>query len=150
MVDVTARYFALFRELAGQETEMLTTTAKTAGELFSELAGRHGFENSMERCKVAINDEYTGLVYGNQIYDKYHEGQKLKGYITGVRDDGRIDVSLQPDKGRHVHSTFDKILNHLKAVGGKSEFGDKSSPEDIKREFQVSKKVFKQAIGGLY
>ena len=100
--------------------------------------------------QVAINDEYTGLVYGNQVYDKYHEGQKLKGYITGIRDDGRIDVSLQPDKGRHVHSTFDIILDHLKSVGGKSEFGDKSSPEDIKREFKVSKKVFKQAIGGLY
>ena len=100
--------------------------------------------------QVAINDEYIGLVYGNQVYEKYQEGQKLKGYITGVREDGRIDVSLQPDKGRHVHSTFDKILNHLKAVGGKSEFGDKSSPDDIKREFKVSKKVFKQAIGGLY
>ena len=100
--------------------------------------------------KVVIDDKYVGLVYKNQVYDKYHEGQKLKGYITGVRGDGRIDVSLQPDKGRHVHSTFDKILNHLKSVGGKSEFGDKSSPEDIKKEFQVSKKVFKQAIGGLY
>ena len=100
--------------------------------------------------KVAINDEYTGLVYSNQIYQEYKEGQKLKGYITGVREDGRIDVSLQPDKGRHVHSTFSRILDHLKAVGGKSAFGDKSSPEDIKREFQVSKKVFKQAIGGLY
>ena len=100
--------------------------------------------------KVSINDQYTGLVYSNQVYDKYEEGQKLKGYITGVREDGRIDVSLQPDKGRHVHSTFDKILNHLKSVGGKSEFGDKSSPEDIKKEFQISKKVFKQTIGGLY
>ena len=100
--------------------------------------------------QVAINDKYTGLVYRNQVYDQYEEGQKLKGYITGIRDDGRIDVSLQPDKGRHVHSTFDIILDHLKSVGGKSEFGDKSSPEDIKREFKVSKKVFKQAIGGLY
>jgi len=100
--------------------------------------------------KVAINDRYTGLVYNNQIYDSYEEGQKIKGYITGIREDGRIDVSLQPDKGRHVHSTFDKILEHLKKVGGKSKFGDKSPPEDIKREFQVSKKVFKQAIGGLY
>jgi len=89
--------------------------------------------------QVAINDEYIGLVYGNQVYEKYKEGQKLKGYITGVREDGRIDVSLQPDKGRHAHSTFDKILDHLKAVGGKSEFGDKSSPEDIKREFKESK-----------
>jgi predicted RNA-binding protein (virulence factor B family) len=100
--------------------------------------------------KVAINDRYTGLVYKNQMYDFYEEGQKIKGYITGIREDGRIDVSLQPDKGRHVHSTFDKILEHLNKVGGKSKFGDKSPPEDIKREFQVSKKVFKQAIGGLY
>ena len=100
--------------------------------------------------KVAINDQYTGLVYNNQVYEKYEEGQKLKGYITGVREDGRIDVSLQPDKGRHVHSTFDKILKHLKDSGGKSKFGDKSSPEDIKREFQISNKVFKHAIGGLY
>jgi len=100
--------------------------------------------------KVSINDQYTGLVYNNQVYEMYEEGQKIKGYIAGVRDDGRIDVSLQPDKGRHVNSTFDKILNHLKVSGGKSKFGDKSSPEDIKREFQISKKVFKQAIGGLY
>ena len=100
--------------------------------------------------KVAINNRYTGLVFKNQIYDFYKEGQKIKGDITGIREDGRIDVSLQPDKGRHVHSTFDKILDHLNKVGGKSKFGDKSYPEDIKREFQVSKKVFKQAIGGLY
>ena len=100
--------------------------------------------------KVAINDEYTGLVYSNQVYDEYQEGQKLIGYITGVREDGRIDVSLQPDKRRHVRSTSEKILTHLMAAGGKSGFGYKSSPEDIKHEFQVSKKVFKQAIGGLY
>jgi predicted RNA-binding protein (virulence factor B family) len=100
--------------------------------------------------KVVINDKYTGLVYKNQVYDSYEEGQRMKGYITSIREDGRIDVSLQPDKGRHVHSTFDKILKHLKDSGGKSKFGDKSSPEDIRREFQISKKVFKQAIGGLY
>ena len=100
--------------------------------------------------KVSINDQYTGLVYNNQVYEMYEEGQKIKGYIAGGRDDGRIDVSLQPDKGRHVHSTFEKILKHLKDCGGKSKFGDKSPPEDIKREFQISKKVFKQAIGGLY
>ena len=101
-------------------------------------------------AKVAINDEYTGLVYGNQIYDNYQEGQKLKAYIKFVREDGKIDVSLQPEQGMHIFSTTDKILEHLKAAGGKSEFNDESSPEDIKNEFQVSKKVFKQAIGKLY
>ena len=100
--------------------------------------------------KVAINDEYTGLIYGNQVYEEYQEGQKIKGYIKFVREDGKIDVSLQPKQGIHVLSTTDKILEHFKAAGGKSGFNDKSSPEDIKNEFQVSKKVFKQAIGRLY
>lgn len=100
--------------------------------------------------KVAINDEYTGLVYGNQVYGDYQKGQKFKAYIKLVREDGKIDVSLQPQQGRHVLSTTDKILEHLKAAGGKSMFNDKSSHEDIKKEFQVSKKVFKQAIGNLY
>ena len=100
--------------------------------------------------KVAINDEYTGLVYGNQIYDDYQEGQKLKAYIQFVREDGKIDVSMQPQPDSHVFSTSDKILEHLKAAGGKSGLNDKSSPEDIKNEFQISKKVFKQAIGRLY
>ena len=100
--------------------------------------------------KVAINDEYTGLVYGNQIYDDYQEGQKLKAYIKFVREDGKIDVSMQPKPDRHIFSTSDKILEHLKAAGGKSGLNDESSPEDIKNEFQISKKVFKQAIGRLY
>ncbi len=100
--------------------------------------------------KVAINDEYSGLVYGSEMYSDYHEGQKLKAYIKFIREDGKIDVSLQPKKGSHVFSTTDKILEHLKAVGGKSGLNDKSSPEDIKNEFHVSKKVFKQAVGRLY
>ena len=100
--------------------------------------------------KVAINDEYTGLVYGNEMYDNYQKGQKLKAYIKLVREDGKIDVSMQPQPDSHVFSTSDNILEHLKAAGGKSGLNDKSSPEDIKNEFQISKKVFKQAIGRLY
>lgn len=100
--------------------------------------------------KVAINNEYTGLVYGNQIYDNYRKGQKLKAYIKLVREDGKIDVSMQPKPDSHIFSTSDKILEHLKAAGGRSGLNDKSPPEDIKNEFQISKKVFKQAIGRLY
>jgi uncharacterized protein len=100
--------------------------------------------------KVIINDEYIGLVYGSQVYEEYQKGQELKAYIKLVREDGKIDVSLQPKKGRHVFSTTGKIMEHLKVAGGKSGFNDKSAPEDIEDAFQVSKKVFKQAIGSLY
>ncbi|MCG2712154.1 MAG: type I-B CRISPR-associated protein Cas8b1/Cst1 [Candidatus Omnitrophica bacterium] len=100
--------------------------------------------------KAAINDEYTGLVYKNEVYTEYQKGQKLKAFIKCVREDGRIDISLQPRQGRHVFSTTDKIFEQLEAAGGKLMFNDKSSPEDIKNKFQISKRVFKQAIGVLY
>lgn len=100
--------------------------------------------------KVAINDEYTGLVYGNQVYGDYQKGQRIKAYIKLIREDGKIDVSLQPKKGSHALSTTDSILAHLTAAGGKIGLNDKSSPEVIKKELQVSKKVFKRAIGILY
>ena len=59
MIEITARYFAAFRERAGRDTERLSTTARTAAELYGELARRHGFADSMTRCKVAVNDELT-------------------------------------------------------------------------------------------
>ncbi len=99
---------------------------------------------------VAINNEYIGLVYKNQVYNEYQRGEKLKAYIQCVRQDGKIDISLQPNQSNHVFSTTDKILEHLKSAGGKSSFNDKSSPEDIKHAFQISKMVFKRTLGKLY
>jgi len=57
MIEITARYFAAFRERAGRDTERVTTQARTAAELYDELARRHGFADSLARCKVAVNDE---------------------------------------------------------------------------------------------
>ena len=100
--------------------------------------------------KVAINNEYIGLVYKNEIYAEYQEGSIVKGSIKLVRQDGRIDVSLQPKPSIHLKSTHEKIIDHLKNSGGTSPFNDKSSSEDIKSEFQISKTLFKRAIGNLY
>lgn len=59
MIAVTARYFAAFREQAGADSERVSTRARTAGELYGELAARHGFADPRGRCKVAINDELS-------------------------------------------------------------------------------------------
>ena len=55
MIGVTAHYFAVFRERAGCESELVSTSSRTAAEFFDEVAGRHGFSDVRERCKVAIN-----------------------------------------------------------------------------------------------
>lgn len=59
-IGVTVRYFAVFREQAGIETESLTTRAGTAAELFAEVARRHGLRDPIANCKVAVNDELAG------------------------------------------------------------------------------------------
>jgi len=54
-IDVTAHYFAVFRERAGCEIEAVSTSSRTAADLFGEVADRHGFADARDRCKVAIN-----------------------------------------------------------------------------------------------
>jgi sulfur-carrier protein len=71
MIEVTARYFAAFRECAGRDTERIRTEARTAADLYGEIAKRHGFADSMTRCKVAINDELAdwnvALTAGDEV-----------------------------------------------------------------------------------
>jgi len=59
-VNVEAKYFAAFREQAQCACETVATEASTVGDLYAEIAARHGFADGMTRCKVAINDELTG------------------------------------------------------------------------------------------
>ena len=100
--------------------------------------------------KVAINDEYSGVVYANEVFAELHLGQKLKAYIKCIREDGKIDISFQPQEGEHVSQSTDKIFQVLKESGGKLLLSDKSSAGDIKEKFKISKKTFKKAIGALY
>ncbi|HEY7672101.1 MAG TPA: MoaD/ThiS family protein [Gammaproteobacteria bacterium] len=57
MVEITAQYFAVFRERAGRDREVLATRSNTAVALFAEVSKRHGFRDSAASCKVAINGE---------------------------------------------------------------------------------------------
>ena len=75
---------------------------------------------------------------------------RLKGYISTVRRDGKIDCTLQPAGHRHAEDFAEVLLQYLKDNSGVCDLGDKSEAEDIKRRFQVSKKVYKRAVGDLY
>ena len=100
--------------------------------------------------KVIIDNCYPGLVYEDQVFRYLHTGDRVKGYIGTVRPDGKIDVTLQPTGRQQTLDFADTMLQYLKEHGGKCDLGDKSDAEDIKRRFQVSKKVFKKAVGDLY
>ncbi len=100
--------------------------------------------------KVVVNNSHWGMVYKNEVFQKLHIGQQLKGYIKIIREDLKIDVSLQPSGYQKVGDISQSILKTIKDLGGSIEVTDKSPPENIYSLFGVSKKTFKKAIGALY
>jgi len=100
---------------------------------------------------VLIDESIEGLIYRNEVYKPLEEGQKTVGFVKNIREDGKIDVSLQPMGYRNtIDGDKEKILSHLKKKGGVLNLTDKSSPESIKFHLQMSKKAFKRALGALY
>jgi uncharacterized protein len=99
---------------------------------------------------VIINGLHLGLLYENEIFQNIKPGEKVKGFIKKLRDDEKIDVSLQAEGYERVTGVAGDILRQLNKAGGFIEANDKTSPESIKHMFGVSKKVFKKAIGALY
>lgn len=99
---------------------------------------------------VIVNKKYIGLIYASDVYKKLFPLSEEVGYIKAIREDGKIDVSLQPE-GYENNDEFQQIiLDKLKENYGLLYLSDKSEPEEIKQELQMSKKNFKKAIGGLY
>ncbi len=100
--------------------------------------------------RTIIDNSHLGMLYKNEVFQTLSTGQKLKGYIAKVRDDEKIDLVLQKPGYEKMEGLAQKILEKLKACNGFLPVGDKSSPEIIYREFKISKKNFKKAIGTLY
>lgn len=97
-----------------------------------------------------INNRYSGLIYKNEIYEAIRVGDKIKGYVKHVREDNKIDLSLQKSGFELVDDVKWRILNMMKQSDGFLSLTDNSSPEEIKAKLQISKKAFKKAIGALY
>ena len=75
---------------------------------------------------------------------------KLTAYIRQVREDGKIDLTLQKDGQKKVEDFSEVLLQFIKDQGGHTLLNDKSAAEDIYEAFGVSKKTFKKAVGDLY
>lgn len=100
---------------------------------------------------VVINKKYLGLIYTSDVFKKLYPLSEEIGYIKTIREDGKIDVTLQKQGFvQNIDEFKQKILDKLEENYGLLYLTDDSSPEEIKEELQMSKKNFKKAIGGLY
>lgn len=100
--------------------------------------------------RVILDGKFWGMIYNNELYQQVNIGEHHIGFIKQVRDDGKIDVTLAKIEKMRIDDVADDILNYLQQNGGSMALNDKSSPEEILRTFNCSKKDFKKALGLLY
>ncbi|GAB3695962.1 S1-like domain-containing RNA-binding protein [Spirosoma flavus] len=108
------------------------------------------YERTDLGMNVIINNRYKGLIYANEIFRTLRPGDPIIGYIKNIRDDNRVDVSLQRSGFENVEPNAQRILVTLKAEKGFLPLTDNSPPEAIYKALEMSKKTFKKAIGTLY
>ena len=100
--------------------------------------------------KAVINDQYLGLIFRDDAFRPLKVGERLPGFIKGIRTDGKIDLVISQGTLQGDHDLGEQIIEGLRASGGVSTLTDKSAPDEIYRAFKVSKKKYKQALGSLY
>lgn len=99
--------------------------------------------------RAIIDSRHWGMVYKNQIFQKVQIGDRFEGFVRRITDDNRIDLSLRQDGYDGVATSADDLLAILRNNGGVLPVGDDSSPEQVHAATQMSKKVFKRAVGML-
>ena len=96
---------------------------------------------------VAVDNKYHGLIQKKELVRDVKIGQKVQVRVTGVRPDGKLDLSYRKKAYLQIDEDADRIYQIIKQKGGKLDYTDKASPEIIKKDFQMSKNEFKRAIG---
>jgi predicted RNA-binding protein (virulence factor B family) len=99
--------------------------------------------------RAIIDSRHWGMVYKNQIFQKVQIGDRFEGFVRRITDDSRIDLSLRQEGYDGVATSADDLLAILRNNGGVLPVGDDSSPEQVHAATQMSKKVFKRAVGML-
>jgi uncharacterized protein len=93
--------------------------------------------------KVIVNNLYEGMIFHSEIFENVKIGDRKRAYIKNLREDSKLDISLQKI-GQKVDTN--KILDILEKNGGAINFTYKSDVEDIKRVFAMSKKAYKATL----
>ena len=155
-MEVGKHYIVYVKE--DEESHRLMATAKVERYLESEnVQLKHGeacdclvWQKTDLGFKTIVNNRYQGQIYDNQIFQPLHSGDRLTAYIDHVRQDGKIDITIQPTGRKHTLDFAEVLLRYLYENNGFCELSDKSPSEIIADRFKVSKKIYKKAIGDLY
>jgi hypothetical protein len=156
------------RMLAGRSYLVMVVLDKVSGRIFATTRFHRHIDNTPRTFavgdevdlvilgrtdlgyKAVINQTHSGLLFSEGVFQELMPGEKIKGYISGIREDGKTDLSLHAPGRARVETLDERILAELRVRGGFWGIGDHSSAAEIHEELGVSKRTFKQSIGSLF
>lgn len=140
-----------------KRTDRLIASAKIEDFMEQKITVKEGEEvNLLVNRKsdlgyqVIINNLHIGLIYSNEVFQPLYKGDEIKGFIKTVREDGKIDVSLQKHGYAQIADSQCLLLKKIQENNGILYLTDKSDPKLISEKIQMSKKAFKKSLGALY
>lgn len=98
---------------------------------------------------VAVDNRYSGLIPKKELYGEIHIGERIRGRVTEVKEDGKLNLSIREKAYLQIGTDAEKVMEAIERCGGALPFNDKASPEVIRTEMQMSKNEFKRAVGHL-
>ena len=99
---------------------------------------------------LAVDDKYSAMIPRHEDTRNLHIEDVIEAKVTKVKPDGKLDVSLRNKAYLQMDEDAEKVMHVIEEFAGVLPFGDKASPEVIKRETGLSKNAFKRAVGRLY
>ena len=131
-----------------------TRTEKFLGNVYPDYKPGAEVEALLtEHCEIGyrciVDNLHRGIIYSNEIYKPIEGEQHIKGWVKRVRDDGKIDLTINDRADRRTGALAERIMSYL-GQSGAMPLSDKMPPAHIEMLFQCSKKDFKKAVGHLY
>jgi predicted RNA-binding protein (virulence factor B family) len=97
---------------------------------------------------VAVDGQYSARIPKQEVYGRMSMGQEIQARVTGVKEDGKLDLSVRGRIPEQMGVDAMKIMERLEEEG-ELPFTDKADPERIRAELGMSKAAFKRAVGRL-
>lgn len=137
------------RLVASSKTNQFLDNSNLTVEKFDEvdLIVSHPSEIGLN---VIVNEMHSGLIFKDDLFKQLSIGDRLKGIVKKIRPDNKLDIMLGQIGYRNIEPNAELIMGVLEANNGFVPLTDKSSPDEIKKWLEMSKKNFKKAVGNLY
>ncbi|MHA6259850.1 CvfB family protein [Sporosarcina sp. CAU 1771] len=139
----------IFGRLATEERVMEQITEAPSTLLNQNLKARAYRLLPVGSFMLSVPENYRIFIHNTEQEKEPRLGQEVDLRIIGTRDDGTVNGSMLPRKEERLGDDAEKVYRYLTDIGGRMPFWDKSSPEEIKEMFSMSKASFKRALGKL-